>query len=435
MAEALDAAIPEDLLQDIVDRLQAIADAPQDGIDLLNKVCAIMDSFTLNPESQIDTWLDDINDEIDNLTNPTLTALDNLIQSIRLKVDLFRDDEIDLKVKTNLFASLGLLQVLTDPLDPSVGLIPEYLHAYNSVFSIHPDRINALPEPQRSKTLLALQNFNPFLPEIESNLSALQVLLERIRGYDKKLEEILSVWLSSDSPIYECLPLSANIKQVLKDCVLAEFKEPLLQLIDWLSPLSDFLGRIKTELTDFLACLPDISGMAQALQDITDALEDLQDLVANTELTPLANMINTYETGRNLLTALVPADPSQGLPGLRDAVCQSFEQFKASLQVEELLQQEDLDALEAAYQNLVDVAAQFDPVQWAEDTLEQEYERLLAPLLEEFDLTQIFYFMLEKLSQLQDELQEELDRIFEEFIEMLAAVPRLESPAEIQINL
>ena len=41
----------------------------------------------------------------------------------------------------------------------------------------------------------------------------------------------------------------------------------------------------------------------------------------------------------------------------------------------------------------------------------------------------------EKLSQLQDELQEELDRIFEEFIEMLAAVPRLESPAEIQINL
>lgn len=432
VAEVLDAAIPDALLQDIVNRLQAIADAPQDAIDLLDKVCAIIDSFTLNPENQIDNWLADINNAIDGL--PNITALDNLIQGIRFKVDLFRNIELDLKVKTNLFTSLGLLQVLSDPLDSSLGLIPEYLHAYNGVFSIHADRINALPEPQRSKTLLVLQNFNPFVPEIEHNLSALEVLLERIRGFDEKLEEILNVWLSPNSPIYECLPLGANIEQVLKDCVAAEFKQPLLQLIDWLSPLSDLLSQVKTELNTFLSCLPDISGMAQALQDITAALENLQDMVANTTITPVSTIITNYEQVRNLLTALVPADPTQGLPGLRDAVCQSFEQFKASLQVSELLQQEDLEALEAVYQNLVDIAAQFDPVQWAEDSLEEEYNRLVAPLLDDFDLTQIFYLMLEKLSQLQEELKEELDRILKEFMEMLAAVPRLESPAELEIN-
>jgi len=412
LAAAVDKAIPEDFVDEIIQRLQSIEDAPQKLSDLLQKVCDLAANFD-DPEDQLDDWLAVIYTKIDNLSN--IPSLDNLIQDANDQVNSFEHDEIDTKINANLLLLVGALQTL-DPKDQLTNL----LLAYNGVVT---SPIDDLPEPERTKVLLFLADFDPFKPTIEANLVAFQGLLEKLQHYKDQLTDWKTLFLGPNSPLHACLPTSANIKQLIKDCIEAEFREPLLALLSFLPQIKTFVTEVKIAVDAFIACLPNISGFSNGLINIDSAIDSAKSLVTGLSLEPLYDLETLYATVRNKLNQI-------DLAGLQNEVCAAFDDMRNNIRFSELLTQAQIDSLDASYQNLLSVAEQFDPVAWVEENLEGEFERLLGPYLDDFDLSAFFTAMIERLEQLKQELRDELDRIYKEFTEMLDAVPNV-----IQINI
>jgi hypothetical protein len=415
---AVEKAYPEPYIDEIIEGLVEVAEEPDKLSELLMKIKSIAGKFS-DPVQQIDDWLETLYNKIDELFDlqDFVDEIGSLIQNTEDEANAFANDQIDLRVRFKLASLLGVLQVL-DPQDQLSNL----LQAYNNL-KVSP--IDGLPEPERTAVNDFLDDFELFKPIIEVNLEAFQALKEKLEDYKKKLTDWRHVFFGPHSPLFECIPTA----DTLKDCVEAAFKPPLLALLSSTPQIAAFVDELTELLDDFnTGCLPDISGLSTGLAQIKNTVQTVKVAILDIDMSTVQNLESIYTSAKGKLENLDVA-------GLQEAVCQAFEELRNSMKVSEILSESDIQSLDATYASLMEIANAFDPVKWVEETLEPEFQRLLEPYLEPFDLTKFFEELLERMEVLKKELREELDRIHREFMEMLAAVPRIEVSAPPQIAI
>jgi len=419
IAAAVEGVQPEPYIDAIIERLEDVEEAPQKLTELLEKISQLTAKFD-DPEAQLDDWLILLYEKIDGLDNiPNLEEnIADLIQQSTETTDGFLSQEIAL---TNRVATLiGLIQIVENE-----DQLTNFLLAYNNVL-VSP--IDELPETERIMVKEFLVDFDPFVPTITTNLEAFQGIVEQLKTYKDKLTDWQTIFFGPNSPLAPCIPDDTDLKEIIKDCIETQFKPPLLALLSFLPEVKIFVDEVKTLLDAFITdCLPDISGLSDGLEDIKSTLDTVKNSLLVLDLEPGYNLETLYQTVKSRLNEIDPTE-------MQTAVCLAFDELRNSLKMSELLSTDDIQSLDDSYANLLEVANTFDPVAWVEAALEPEFERLLKPYLDSFDLSKHFELLLEKLEDLKKELREELDRIHEEFVEMLEAVPRLQSPVSLTLS-
>jgi hypothetical protein len=419
LKEAIDEVAPPEMIDDIIERLEELAEAPGELQTVLEKVRDITAHFD-NPEQKIDQWLQDrFYDKIDDLfaLSGFGTDLVDLIDEVSDEADDFSNNEVQLRVTAKVYALLAVIQAL-DPQDQLSNL----LLAYNNVKA---SPIEELPEPERTNVQDFLNDFSPFDPVIVANLEAFQSLKDKLEAHYKRLTDWKHLFFGPHSPLNSCVPTA----DTLKDCVEAAFKPPLMALLSSMPQIKTFIEELTAILDEFITdCLPDISGFSAGLAGIKNNWQFVADELQNIDLSVAYNLDAIYAAVQSKLNDL-------DVKGLQTAVCEAFDDLRDNLKVSQIISENDIESLEKSYAKLLEVAQAFDPVKWVEETVEPEFIRLLEPYLEPFDLTKFFEDLLERLDVLKKEIREELDRIFREFMEMLAAVPRMEGSAQIQIAI
>jgi hypothetical protein len=110
---------------------------------------------------------------------------------------------------------------------------------------------------------------------------------------------------------------------------------------------------------------------------------------------------------------------------LRALIEQAFNDALNLLDVEQLLPHDQVAALDATYQQIIDDLKAFDPKKLVTDVVQPVYDSTIPPLLKAFDVTALFKAVGDTLDALKGELQTELDKVNQHYKAMLAAVPSL----------
>lgn len=420
MRAAVEGVQPEPYIDALIERLEAIEEVPQKLAELLKKLSQLTARFD-DPEAQLDDCLALLYDKIDGLdTVPDFEAeLAALIEQSTTTTNSFLEREIALTTKMTTL--IGLVQIVENG-----DQLTNFLLAYNNVLM---SPIDELPKDERIMVKEFLVDFSPFATTITTNLEAFQGIAEQLRVYEEKLTDWQTIFFGPNSPLAPCIPNDTDLKEIIKDCIETQFKPPLLALLSFLPEVKIFADEVKGLLDTFITdCLPDISGLSEGLEDINSTLDTVKNSLLVLDISPAYNLEALYQTTKDSLRELDLSD-------LQTATCQAFDDLLNSLKISELLSTNDIESLDDSYANLLEVVHTFDPVTWVEAELEPELERLLKPYLDSFDLSKFFEMILEKLEDLQQELREELDRIYEEFVEMLEAVPRIQSPVSLTLSI
>lgn len=174
---------------------------------------------------------------------------------------------------------------------------------------------------------------------------------------------------------------------------------------------SDLLGAIHTKI-DVIVGEEGIAGTVGSVEEVVNILREI-DLSIVTG--PLDTMI--WSRIESAAGALDPAPLRETLEAAREAIA-------GLLSVNTLIAQEDIDALNTAYQSVLTTIQALSPSALVAETLDPLYEELLGRILPILDLPARLRALFQEAGlELRDEIVRELARVEVAFDSMLRAIP------------
>jgi hypothetical protein len=405
---------------DILAPLQNIRDTALAVKGAMEKVVALASGLA-DPETQIRGWLQPIFDHVDQISD--IASLQPSFDKLTASVNLLKANAM----RSSLSSVLTPLSSALNNLNPQSSLAA-LVAAYGSV---HPDALAALsPSAQKSDVQVLLGRFNPIAPDFSRPFDGLNHWQQEITRDQKAFENLMTHWdLRFHSPgrpladfIHSSIT-SADLKAILKDALENEVVQPLAHLLRIVQTLAagvqPWVTKVAAVIDTFEHKLDDLLLGPQSLGGLRDAINHLITRLHNINFQFVVTQMNTtFQTVRGKLTAVSPT-------AIRTLVEKAFNDALNLLDISQLLPKDQLDAIDADYQKIIDNLKKFDPKALIIDVVQPEFEAKIVPLLAAFDITAVLQAALDRLEGLKGELQTELDKTNQSYKDMLNAVPSI----------
>jgi hypothetical protein len=283
----------------------------------------------------------------------------------------------------------------------------------------------------RAGLVEVLDRCDPLTVAFARPLHVLAGLHDAVRAATADLPTVLSGWdATHHAPdgllaSYRDLPSDPGaLGERARDVFDERFLTPALAVLRIAGPVGEVLGGVADELGALLTAaddrLADLAAGPAAFEAIRDRLLDLVDRVAGADLAVVTDALTeVVDTLRTQLLALDPIAFAAELTGTVDVALDA-------VTVDLVLPPEDVAALDASYQQVVDALLAVDPGRLVTDVVRPAYEAAVDPLVAAFDLTPAIDALTARLGALPDELRDELDRVDTAYQALLRAAPALD---------
>jgi hypothetical protein len=181
--------------------------------------------------------------------------------------------------------------------------------------------------------------------------------------------------------------------------------------------LDAFLVRIEELVDSVVDKLAALFTGPDSLAAIRAALGQIVDQLADFDLDFLRDALN--ELFANLRSKLDHVSPAR----LAEALNESFGAVLDAITIDLILPPADVAEIDEVYASIVEKLKALDPSTIVTEVVQPIFDETVIPLLEQFDLSPIIDRIIEKLSNLDDDLKSELTRVNTSYKAMLAAVP------------
>jgi hypothetical protein len=289
--------------------------------------------------------------------------------------------------------------------------------------------LSAMPaSADKTAVLNALERFDPMLPSFGVPWQQLGSLQSSLQEADSELQAMLSLWDdrfhaadSSLSTLRQAEATTAQLRAWANETLQVQLVEPLAKTFGIIEPavavVEAFVARIEAlvaalvEKLDALLLGPDsLTGIRTALGEIVDRLLDV-------DLDFLRDSVNAlFDNARSKLNAISPA-------AIGEVLDQSFATVLDTISLDLILPPADVRQLDETYEAVIEKLRALDPGAIVEAVVQPLFDETILPLLASFDLTAVIDAVIEKLKNLDVELDGELDRVNVSYQAMLAAVP------------
>lgn len=367
-------------------------------------------------EAQIDTWRDAILGQLDAL--PSGAAVTAALTEVRQAVDATRHEELLARFDD---AVAPLLTALA-PTAPQERLAQmTRLHQ-----QLRPLVLAQAEGAQRAAMQAALDRFDPLDPEHTGGLRAAAELEQGLGSARAALvalgPELTGIMHGAEGALTALTDVGDA--SALRSLVADEIEPalgPVRQLMAWLAAAAVPIGGFAQSFTDLQtrlgAAVGNIVTGPASLQSIAAAVQSVVDTLRSLDLGVLRDSLHhVFRTVRGQIESLGPR------PMLTE-LDREFEAMIDTLDLDLLLPEGDIAALDATYETVVGQFRALDPQQLASSAVAAAFEETIVPLAEALDLTPVFDALTAALRDLDAELTRELDRVNAAYLDLLAARP------------
>ena len=384
---------------------------------VFQKIRDILNNLT-DADQQIDNWIDEIIGKLDlsgvqSTINAALSELSDAVSAVKAN---------DLKNYIN--QEFDEILDSFDTLNPDIFLT-DIVQKYRRLET----GVNALPDSSE-KTVITdlLARLNPMQEGFLGPFQVYANIKENITTVKQGLEAAFETW---DTQYHHPESMFSNLgydslntdqlKDMIRETIEPVLKKPLKALFSWIQPVSDaiiaFLGKIEPlidSLQDKIAVL--LLG-PEALDRINDSIQSLADRLRNLDFgfitASVESIFNEIETKIESLNPAV----------IGSALDQAFADFLETIDVTLLISQSDIDQLDSDFEEVIAKLEALNPDTLVVQPLSEIYNNNILPLINAFDISEVIDAIVSRLKELDDELETELGRVNQEYVEMLAAVP------------
>ena len=384
---------------------------------VFQKIRDILNNLT-DADQQIDNWIDEIIGKLDlsgvqSTINAALSELSDAVSAVKA------DD-----LKNYINQEFDEILDSFDTLNPDIFLT-DIVQKYRRLET----GVNALPDSSE-KTVITdlLARLNPMQEGFLGPFQVYANIKENITTVKQGLEAAFETW---DTQYHHPESMFSNLgydslntdqlKDMIRETIEPVLKKPLKALFSWIQPVSDaiiaFLGKIEPlidSLQDKIAVL--LLG-PEALDRINDSIQSLADRLRNLDFgfitASVESIFNEIETKIESLNPAV----------IGSALDQAFADFLETIDVTLLISQSDIDQLDSDFEEVIAKLEALNPDTLVVQPLSEIYNNNILPLINAFDISEVIDAIVSRLKELDDELKTELDRVNQEYVEMLAAVP------------
>lgn len=421
-------ASPVDEVTEQVERVFNVVNealnVPTTLIATMQRIDTLMTQLS-QPDQQIDSWRDAMLDKVEGIASSTgiNAALSELNGALR--------DSAHAAVLSAFDTGVAPLQSALNDFDPATRLtvlLPSYNRARSLADALpaSPDSVAIVAtlerlDPSRATPLRVSSELQKCLTGSRTALAALQQeWQELLEGPDSLLVEI-AAFSADGSTLRDLLatavePLLSPLRHVFR---LLSSVQPVLQ--GMLASLTDLVDR----LTAGVAAL--VTG-PDSLQTIADAVQEVVDTLRNIDLGFLRQSLQQLFV--QLLGQLETLNPAQLGQQLDQAMADMLEDLGLDL----IIPATSTAALDSSFDSVLAKLRQLDPQILITDVVQPEYDALVAPLIEAFDLSPPFNALIEFLRNLAEELDTELGRVNTAYQGLTAARPA-PGPTNVSISL
>lgn len=384
---------------------------------VFQKIRDILNNLT-DADQQIDNWIDEIIGKLDlsgvqSTINAALSELSDAVSAVKA------DD-----LKNYINQEFDEILDSFDTLNPDIFLT-DIVQKYRRLET----GVNALPDSSE-KTVITdlLARLNPMQEGFLGPFQVYANIKENITTVKQGLEAAFETW---DTQYHHPESIFSNLgyeslntdqlKDMIRETIEPVLKKPLKALFSWIQPVSDaiiaFLGKIEPlidSLQDKIAVL--LLG-PEALDRINDSIQSLADRLRNLDFgfitASVESIFNEIETKIESLNPAV----------IGSALDQAFADFLETIDVTLLISQSDIDQLDSDFEEVIAKLEALNPDTLVVQPLSEIYNNNILPLINAFDISEVIDAIVSRLKELDDELETELGRVNQEYVEMLAAVP------------
>ena len=429
----LDAVPAEELIgvvDAVLDKIAGAAANLQTMKTLIEKVLTVLQDLN-NPDEQVAAWIAGILAKVDQI--PGTINLASALAQISAGIDNIKAQSLRNRLVIPLESFVQNLTTL-QPGGEHSSLVRSYRDFPHDV-------VDSLPDPHKQKVKNFLESFNPLDGRISGPLRGLQDLLNDLIPKSIAVTDFLEGWdgryHGPNSPFQNCLITGdvniESLRNEIKVAIENNIKNPLTAILQVISYATQFLESILQALNQFISDiqtpLTNLVSGPDSLGAIRDALDGLIDKIRNFNLNFLVvELESVFDTVK---AKLDPINPNT-IKGLVEA---DFNLILANLDITKLMPQDQIATLDADFQKLIDKLKKLDPKILVTDLIQPEFDEMIQPYLEAFDLTAFIEALIARLESLKEELAEELERTCQAFREMVDAVPSIEISIDIDVDV
>jgi ElaB/YqjD/DUF883 family membrane-anchored ribosome-binding protein len=429
----LEASPADEILEqtgEILGRIQMVGGVLSGVVDTVVRIRDLLAGFA-DPAAQLEAWIDSILGKVEPL--PDDGSIAAALSALESALDAARGTAFTTRIDTAL-----------NPLTAALGtLAPQQrltaiIHAHRAV---SPTALAALPDsPEKTAIAEVLERSNPMQAEFARPYRALDVLRRDLAASRASLGVGLQNWDqrhhgagSAFGKLRGLEPVPAQLAQQAREALNDRFVRPVSGLLAMAGPLQRVLDGVVGELQLLSASVEAktaalVEGPG-SLEGIRNALEQFVERLRGLDLAFLTDSVTElFDDVRSELSAIDPAS-------LREAVDEAFAELLDGLSVEQVLPAAELQAVDLAYEEIIEKLQALDPEALVVDVVQPEFEATLLPLLESFDLSRLLEILVERLRALDDELRVELGRVNDAYKALRDAVPPLGISIDIDIDV
>ena len=422
LTDSLLEVLPEEVIFEVLNKIISgieFVTAIVTEVKLILKKIQSMVATLANPQEQLHSWLQPVLNLVD--TMPDIASLQDLFDEVSDAVDKLTASEL----RTTLQGSTAPLLTALSDLEPQT-MLTQLTSAYQNI-----DRtaVNALPDsPQKSSLLTALDRFNPLSSPMSRVFSNLQQwhddLTEAMTAYETAMLSWETRFFVKDNPFTD-LQISDVTTQTIKDLLREGIEEQAI------APVAKVLSSIGTAIATFNGPIGELENFVDSIEDmleqitegpgslgeIRDTLNQLIERVQNINLQFLEDELNdVFDAVKQKFNDVSPTV-------FREALQAAIDETLDLIDISLLLPQEDINAIDQTYQELLDKLKDFDPGKLVIDAVKPEFDKKVLPLIDTFDLSGPLDTLIERMDNLAAELGAELSRTDQSYKTMLQAVP------------
>jgi hypothetical protein len=399
----------------ILEKIKKIANIG-DGIkSIIQRIHNIIKTFT-DVEGQINSWVDSVLAKVD----PGGTSqLQSLLADIKTALDNTQSAALSNRfnqVMDPLFSDL-------DDLAPQ-ELLTTLVQAYRGISRQALAALNESPEKIALNSLL--DRFDPLAPEFSAPYQGLADWKEILVQVKEKYQEMLVDWdkrfHTQDGILAELCQAEADgaqLRQMMRDTIESQLIKPLSPVFTmanllhrtvnaFLSKFQEFISSLQAKLTDLLLGPDSLKGIRDALNELVQRVRDFNLNFIKESLKSL------FDNIRGKLDVVSPAR-------LREKVEEFFDNMLKSIDLGLLLPPGEVERLDSAFDKIIDKLNDLDPDKLVTQVVQGEFDEKILPLLEVFDLNELFETLTDRLETLDDELKSEIVRVNGAFQMMVRA--------------
>lgn len=440
----LDAFDPEEIISPLSDSFQngvqtILEILPIGAANAVFDVVANVDTLlnsTSSSLSQIETFLNGVQTRIAGLQSAE-QQMQDMGTNIASRIDTLNDisavstsmDEVGLALADIRSTALsGLVNTSIGNLTTKLGnlQVRQKLASIAAALQSFPSEELELLPPSLNKTNIAnyLSVFDPTSAAIAAPAEFLEDFPGELQSARAGFDALMAEWdtdhLEPNGPImqlHQPAMTIASLKTMLSETVEQQLTNALLPIMRMVEQVEAMVSGLVTRISDLIQSLDDIlddlTGITAALEEMRDALNSLVDSFLAFDLNFIGeSMAEVFDALRNQLMGLMPSN-------IAAALGEMYESLLGILDVGDLL---DATALDAEYEEIIDLLRGLDPGQILIDALQPEFEKILEFILR-FDLSIQVDAFLGQIDRLIEELRTELDRVSVRWDDMWDAVP------------